>query len=152
MVKAILRNTTRHASITRHSQSSPLYQKISLLLIRLGTGRSPSSSGCSPFAQTLLSRAQSRPSTLSFEPIMHFWPGRPVVAFSSSLDDDARGAQFLAPRISNQALPKRGPCYAFPGVHGLALVRPIATSQARIATSQAPVVKFNQVLRLESQW
>ena len=35
----------------------------------LGTGRSPSSSGCSPSAQALLSRPQS---TLSFEPIMHF--------------------------------------------------------------------------------
>jgi hypothetical protein len=41
-------------------------------LIGLGTGRSPSSSGCSPSAQTLLSRAQSRSSTLSSEPIMHF--------------------------------------------------------------------------------
>src|ERR1700730_11679519 len=41
-------------------------------LIGLGTGRSPSSSGCSPSAQALLSRAQSRSSTLSSEPIMHF--------------------------------------------------------------------------------
>jgi hypothetical protein len=41
-------------------------------LIGLGTGRSPSSSGCSPSAQALLSRAQSRSSTLSSAPIMHF--------------------------------------------------------------------------------
>ena len=41
-------------------------------LIGLGTGRSPSSSGCSPSAQTLLSRAQSRSSTLPSEVIMHF--------------------------------------------------------------------------------
>ena len=41
-------------------------------LIGLGTGHSPSSSGCSPSAQALLSRAQSRSSTLSSEPIMHF--------------------------------------------------------------------------------
>ena len=41
-------------------------------LIGLGTGRSPSSSGCSPSAQTMLSRAQSRSSTLSSEPIMQF--------------------------------------------------------------------------------
>src|SRR5271155_654437 len=41
-------------------------------LIGLGTGRSPSSSGCSPSAQALLSRAQSCSSTLSSEPIMHF--------------------------------------------------------------------------------
>ena len=41
-------------------------------LIGLGTGRSPSSSSCSPSAQALLSRAQSRSSTLSSEPIMHF--------------------------------------------------------------------------------
>jgi hypothetical protein len=39
------------------------------------------------------------------------------VAFSSSLDDDSQGAQFLAPRIPNRALSKRGPCYAFPDVH-----------------------------------
>jgi hypothetical protein len=39
------------------------------------------------------------------------------VAFSSSLDDDSQGAQFLAPRIPNRALPKRGPCYTFPDVH-----------------------------------
>jgi hypothetical protein len=38
----------------------------------LGTGRSPSSSGCSPSAHALLSRAQSRSSTLSSAPIMHF--------------------------------------------------------------------------------
>ena len=41
-------------------------------LIGLGTGRSPSSSGCSPSAQALLSRAQSRSSTLSSEPNMPF--------------------------------------------------------------------------------
>jgi hypothetical protein len=39
-------------------------------LVGLGTGRSPSSSGCSPSTQALLSRAQSRSSTLSSEPIM----------------------------------------------------------------------------------
>jgi hypothetical protein len=42
------------------------------VLIGLGAGRSPSSSLCSPSAQTLLSRAQSRSSTLSSAPIMHF--------------------------------------------------------------------------------
>ena len=41
-------------------------------LMGLGTGRSPSSSGCSPSAHALLSRAQSRSSTLSSAPIMHF--------------------------------------------------------------------------------
>jgi hypothetical protein len=41
-------------------------------LIGLGTGRSPSSSGCSPSTQTLISRSRSRSSTLSFELIMHF--------------------------------------------------------------------------------
>jgi hypothetical protein len=54
-------------------------------LIGLGTGRSPSSSGCSPSAQTLPSRSQSRSSTLSSEPIMHLltrpsWRG-PLVKF-----------------------------------------------------------------------
>jgi hypothetical protein len=39
--------------------------------IGLGTGRSPSSSDCSLSAQTLLSRSQSRSSTLSSKPIMH---------------------------------------------------------------------------------
>jgi hypothetical protein len=39
------------------------------------------------------------------------------VAFSSSLDNDSQGAQFLAPRIPNRALSKRGPCYACPDVH-----------------------------------
>ena len=39
------------------------------------------------------------------------------MAFWSSLDDDSQGAQFLAPKILNRALPKRGPCYAFPEVH-----------------------------------
>jgi hypothetical protein len=38
------------------------------------------------------------------------------VALSSTLDDDSQGAQFRAPRIPNRALPKRGPCYAFPDV------------------------------------
>jgi hypothetical protein len=41
-------------------------------LIGLASGRSPSSSSCSPSAQALLSRARSRSSTLFFEPIMHF--------------------------------------------------------------------------------
>jgi hypothetical protein len=41
------------------------------------------------------------------------WPGRLVVASSSSLDD---GAQFLARRIPSWALSKRGPFYAFPDV------------------------------------
>jgi hypothetical protein len=37
---------------------------------------------------------------------MTSWPGHPVVASSSSLDDDVQGAQFLASRIPNRALPK----------------------------------------------
>src|SRR5271155_5094496 len=36
---------------------------------------------------------------------------------ASSLDDDSQGAQSLAPRIPDRALPKRGPCYTFPDVH-----------------------------------
>src|SRR5436305_11252778 len=59
--------------------------------------------------------AQSRSDTfftLSSEQIKPSRPGRPVVALSSSLDDDAQGAKFLAPRIPIQALPKKGPCYA----------------------------------------
>jgi hypothetical protein len=37
---------------------------------------------------------------------MTSWPGRLAVGPSSGLDDDVQGAQFLAPRIPNQALPK----------------------------------------------
>jgi hypothetical protein len=58
--------------LARVSECAAVIAALTQALVGLGTGGSPSSSGCSPSAQTLLSRAQSRSSTLSSAPIMHF--------------------------------------------------------------------------------
>jgi hypothetical protein len=63
-------------SVSQHRRSAQA-------LSGLGTGRSSSSSGCSPSAQILLSRSQSRSSTLSSEPIMHCWNLASQVAYDS---------------------------------------------------------------------